>query len=147
MRDAFLKVLRALKDNVGSVRVASSGRPAEPPASLMWASGTRGAQGKPGKPNFAISFPSSASWRRGGKGPPAVLPRLPRPSAPLPSCCTAQESTQNAAQSAPAPHRQREGILRASFPSSPRQATPVPPKDAAAVPCPQSLNVTAPSSS
>lgn len=30
------------------------------PASLMWASGTRGAQGKPGKPNFAISLPSSA---------------------------------------------------------------------------------------
>lgn len=30
------------------------------PASLLWASGTRGAQGKPGKPNFAISLPSSA---------------------------------------------------------------------------------------
>lgn len=46
--------------HVGSVKVASPGRPDEPPASLLWASGTRGAQGKPGKPNFAISLPSSA---------------------------------------------------------------------------------------
>lgn len=47
--------------HVGSVKVASPGRPDEPPASLLWASGTRGAQGKPGKPNFAISLPSSAA--------------------------------------------------------------------------------------
>lgn len=108
---------------MGSFRVAFPRRPEDSLASLVWASGTPGAQGKPGKPNFAISFPYSAGWRR-GKGPPAVAPS-PTPC-PFAIQLHSLGSTQIAAPCSPASRRPGEGILRGSFPLQPASDIPTP---------------------
>lgn len=65
--------------HVGNVKVASPGRPDEPPASLLWASGTRGPR-EAWKTELRHQ-PSFERWlEERGRTPPAVSPR-PSPSA------------------------------------------------------------------
>lgn len=85
---------------------------------------------------------------REGEGPPQQSsPDSLRLSSPLPSGCTALETFRTQLRALQLLVGRQSASRGAASPSSPRLTSPLPPKDAAVVPCPQSLNVTAPSSS
>lgn len=111
-----LQNLEGAGRHVGSVRVPRLGgqrSPQPPSCGPQELGGPRGSLENRTSPS---AFLQALARREGGRAPQRSSPDSPRPPAPLPSGCTAQESTQNAAQSSLAPRRPGESILRGSFP-------------------------------
>lgn len=140
LRVRSLRSLEGAGRHVGSVRVALPGRPEEPPAPSCGLRNS-GGPGEVWKTELRHQLSSERRLQERGEGPPAV----PRPQHPCHPATPPQKAL--GPQLSSLRPAGRQGIEGGSSPRQPASDIPTPPKDAAAVPCPRSLNVTAPSSS